>query len=83
MLKNDFLKRMTTFNHTLFQNAFDVSVQIQDQFEKIGDTMLDQAGWLPADHRNRYNAWLEACKAGRDSYRTYIDEGFKNIESAL
>lgn len=83
MTINDFLPRMLNFNHTVFENAFDVSVQFQDQIEKIGTTMMDQAGWLPAENRKRYDDWVDGCKASRANYKTFIDEGYRNAEIAL
>ena len=77
------LKRVIKFNQTFFDNAFDLSVQFQDQAEKLGDTILDQAGLSSSEYRKPYDAWVAACKAGRSSFKTFVDEGFRNADAAL
>lgn len=77
------LQRMIKFNHTLFDNAFDLSVQFQDQAEKLGDTILDQAGLSSPEYRKPYESLISAYKSGRSSFKTFVDEGFNNAESIL
>lgn len=77
------LQRMIKLNHTLFDNAYDLSVQIQDQVEGLGDTILDQTGLSSAEYRKSYDVWVSAYKAGRSSFKTYVDEGYRNAEAAL
>ncbi len=76
-------KRIIKLNQTLFDNAFDLSVQFQDQAEKLGETLLDQSGFSSADHRKAYDAWITACKSGRSSFKTFIDDGFQNADALL
>jgi hypothetical protein len=77
------LQRMIKLNHTLFDSTFDLSVQFQDQAEKLGDTLLDQAGLSSAEYRKPYDTWVTAYKAGRASFKTYVDEGYRNADVAL
>jgi hypothetical protein len=74
---------MIKLNQTLFDNAFDLSVQFQDQAEKLGNTVLDQAGLLSNEYRKPYDAWVAAYKAGRSSLKTYVDDGFQSAETLL
>lgn len=83
MEAKDTLQRMIKFNQTLFDNAFDLSVQFQDQAETLGNTILDQAGLSSAEYRKPYDIWVEAYKSGRSSLKTFVDEGFRNAEAAL
>lgn len=83
MEAKDTLQRMIKFNQTLFDNAFDLSVQFQDQAETLGNTILDQVGLSSADYRKPYDIWVEAYKSGRSSFKTFVDEGFRNAEAAL
>ena len=75
MVQNDALHRMIKFNQTLFENAFEATVQLQDQVEKIGNTMMDKATWLPGESRKLYDNCMEAYKAGRSNFKSYVDEG--------
>lgn len=83
MEAKDTLQRMIKFNQTLFDNAFDLSVQFQDQAEKLGNTILDQVGLSSTEYRKPYDIWVEAYKSGRSSFKTFVDEGFRNAEASL
>ena len=77
MEMNDFVHQMIKFNQSLFNSTFETSVQFQDQVEKAGNSMMDQAEWLPGEGRKIYDAAVETYKAGRSNFKTYIDEGFQ------
>ena len=77
------LQRMIKLNHTMFDNAFDLSVQFQDQAEKLGDTILEQTGLSSPEYRKSYDSLISAYKSGRSSFKTFVDEGFNNVEAAL
>ena len=72
--------QMLKLNHTLFNNAFEASVKIQDQVEKIGNMCLDQAGWLPGDQRTVYDNCLETFKTGRSRFKSYMDENYQQVQ---
>jgi hypothetical protein len=80
MVQNDAINRMIRFNQTLFDNAFEAGVQIQDQAEKLGNSMLEKANFLPGESRKLYDSYLDAFKAGRNNFKTYVDEGYKQAE---
>jgi hypothetical protein len=77
------LQGMIKFNHTLFDNAFDLSVQFQDQAEKLGETILDKTGITSTEYRKPYETMMSAYKTSRDSFKKFVDEGFQNAETAL
>ena len=76
MEMNDFVHQMIKFNQSLFNSTFETSVQFQNQVEKAGNSMMDQVEWLPGEGRKIYETAMEAYKAGRSNFKTYIDEGF-------
>ncbi len=80
MDQKDFMHRMIKFNQTFFDNTFEAMVQLQDQVEKIGDTMVDKAAWLPGESRKVYDNCVEAYKAGRSNFKSYVDEGYQQTE---
>jgi hypothetical protein len=77
VVQNDAINRMIKFNQTLFDNAFEATVQLQDQIEKIGNTMLEKANWLPGESRKLYDNYLDAYKASRSNFKAYVDEGYQ------
>ena len=80
MVQKDAINRMIRFNQTLFDNAFEAGVQLQDQAEKLGNSMLEKANFLPGESRKLYANCLDAYKAGRSNFKAYVDEGYKQTE---
>jgi len=80
MDQKQMFKPMIEFNQTAFSNAFDVTVLVQDQFEKAAYAALDQTDWLPAEGRKAIETWSEAFKVGRKNFKQQIDNGFEQAE---
>lgn len=80
MDQKNIMHRMVKFNQTLFDSTFDATVQFQDQVEKIGNTMMERTGWLPGESRKAYDNCVEAFKAGRTNFKSYVDEGYQQAE---
>jgi hypothetical protein len=80
MDQKQILKQMIEFNQTTFINTFQAMMLLQDQFERVAQTAIDQANWLPAEGRKAIENWVEACKTGRDQYKSYVDDSYKKVE---
>lgn len=80
MVQKDAFNRMIKFNQTLFDNAFDATVKLQDQVEKLGNNMMEKANWLPGESRKLVDNYLEAYKTGRSNFKAYVDEGYQQAE---
>ena len=75
------LRQMITFNRTAFDNGFNALVTLQEQNEKMANTFLEQATWLPEEVRNVIDVWLSACKNGRGDFKKLVDDNFKKVEA--
>jgi uncharacterized protein YbcC (UPF0753/DUF2309 family) len=80
MDQKQILKQMIEFNQTTFINTFQAMMLLQDQFERVAQTAIDQANWLPADGRKAIENWVEAYKTGRDQYKSYVEDSYKKVE---
>lgn len=80
MDQKQILKQMIEFNQATFNNTFQAMVLLQDQFERIAQTAIEQANWLPAEGRKAIENWVEAYKTGRDNYKSYMDDSYKKVE---
>lgn len=80
MDQKQILKQMIEFNQATFNNTYQAMVLLQDQFERIAQTAIDQANWLPAEGRKAIENWVEAYKTGRDNYKSYVDDSYKKVE---
>jgi hypothetical protein len=80
MDQKQLFKQMIEFNQTTFNNIFDATVLVQDQFEKVASAALDQIPGLPAEGRKAIENWADVFKDGRNSFKQQIDNGFEQAE---
>lgn len=80
MDQKQLLKQMIEFNQAAFNNAFNAMVMLQEQFERVAETVLEQASWLPEEGRNAIENWVQSYKKGRDNYKQYMDESYQQVE---
>ena len=80
MDQNQILKQMIDFNKATFDNSFNAMVMVLEQTEKMVNTMMDQATWLPEEGKKAISDWSDACKNGSKDFRKAVDENFKKVE---
>jgi len=73
-------KQMVDFNKAAFDNTFSAMGTVQDQTEKMVNTFLEQATWLPEEGKKVINEWVQAYKKGRENYKKLVDDNFKKVE---
>jgi hypothetical protein len=74
------LKQMIDFNKNTFDNSFNALVMLQQQTEKMVNTFVDQASWLPEEGKKVITEWTKAYKKGSEDFRKAADENFKRVE---
>jgi len=80
MEQKTILKQMIEFNKATFDNTFNAMVMLQEQAERLANTLLAQATWLPEEGKKVINEWVEAYKKGREDFKKAVDENFKKVE---
>ena len=80
MEQKDYLHQMINFNQRLFDSAFETTVKFQDHVEKLGNTLIDKADWLPGESRKIYDNCVDAFKSARTNFKTYVDEGYQQSQ---
>ena len=80
MDQKEMFKQMLEFNKKSFDNTFNAMTLIQDQNERMVNTMLSQAAWLPEDGKKAIQEWINTYKSGREEFKKAVDEGFKKVE---
>ncbi|GBC63606.1 hypothetical protein DENIS_4604 [Desulfonema ishimotonii] len=81
MDQKQLFKQMLDFQKSTFDNSFAAMTTLQEQGEKMVDTFLDQASWLPEDGRKAVDNWLSAYKDGRMKFKETVEENFKKVEN--
>ena len=82
MDQKQILKQMVEFNQTAFNNAFNAMTLLQDQFENVANTVLEQAK-LPAEGRQVIENCTETYKSAYQTLKQQIDDGFNQVEKAF
>lgn len=80
MDQNAMVKQMIQFNKATFDNSFNAIMMFQEQNEKMVNTFLEQAPWLPEEGKKVINEWISACKKGSQDFKKHVDENFKKVE---
>jgi len=83
MDQKQMLKKMLEFNQTTFNNAFNTMALLQDQFEHMSKTMLEQATWLPAEGRQAIENGTKAYKSACQTFKQQIDDSYKQVEKTF
>lgn len=73
-------KQAINFQKTAFEKMFNANVMLQDQTEKMANSLMDQASWMPAESKKLINDWVGAYKKGRDDFKKSVDDNFKKTE---
>jgi hypothetical protein len=80
MEQKQVFKQMIDFNQTTFSNAFDAMILLQDQFEKVANTALDQIPGVGTEGRKAIENWAGVFKESRKNFKQQIDSGFEQAE---
>jgi polyhydroxyalkanoate synthesis regulator phasin len=73
-------KQMIQFNKTAFDNSFNAMTVVYQQNEKMVDTFLQQATWLPEEGKKAINDWMAAYKKGCEDFKNLVDENYQKVE---
>ena len=57
-------KQMVFFNKVAFENSFNAMIPVYDQREKLAETVLSQATWMPAAGKKAIQDWISTYRAG-------------------
>jgi hypothetical protein len=74
-------KQMIDFNKATFDNTFNAMVLLQEQTEKMFNTFMAQATFLPEDGKKMLNEWVQTLKKGREDFKKAVDESFNKVEA--
>jgi hypothetical protein len=77
------MKQMMDFFHVSFSNAFNAGALLQDQFERVTYTFLEQATWMPNEGRQAIDTWVQTYKSGRDNFKELVDKSYKEAEALI
>ncbi|HOD28674.1 MAG TPA: hypothetical protein PKH03_05640 [Syntrophales bacterium] len=74
-------KQMMQFNKAAFDNTFNAMTVLQDQAEKMMNSVIEQSAWMPAEGKKALYDWLKAYKRGREDFKAAADDNYKKVEA--
>lgn len=54
-----------------------------DQTEKVLDSFLEQAVWVPEEGKKAFRQWVHSNRNGCESFRAAMEDGLKRMESCF
>lgn len=73
-------KQMIQFNKTAYDNSFNAMTMVYEQNEKIVNTFLEQATWLPENGKKAITDWLQAYQTGCADFKKMVDDSYQKVE---
>jgi hypothetical protein len=73
-------KQMIQFNKTAFDNSFSAMTMVYEQNEKMAQTFLAQASWLPQEGKKAITDWLNAYRTGCENFKKLVDDNYAKVE---
>jgi len=74
------VKQIIDFHKTTFDNTFNSLAVLQEQTEKMLQTFLLQAAWLPAEGKAAIKEWMNIYNKGRVDFKTTVDKNYEKVE---
>lgn len=75
------VKQMIDFNRTTFDNTFGAMCMLQEQSEKMMNTFVEQAVWIPSESKKAINDMTAMFRKGCSEFKKAVDENFVKAES--
>lgn len=72
-------KQMIQLNKTAFDNSFTAMTLVYEQNEKIADTFLSQASWMPEEGKTVIKDWLAAYRTGCADFKKLVDDNYAKV----
>lgn len=74
-------KQIVQFNKTAFDNSFDAMTMVYEQNEKMVDTILSQATWMPEEGKKAIRDWMSAYRTGCSEFKKQVDDNYAKVEA--
>jgi polyhydroxyalkanoate synthesis regulator phasin len=74
-------KQMIDFQKATFDNTFNAMVMLQEQTERMVQTLMGQATFLPDEGKKVLNEWVQSFNKGRKEFKKTVDDSFSKVEA--
>ncbi len=74
-------KQMIDFNRTAFENTFGAMCMLQEQSEKMVNSFVEQAEWIPGEGKKAISDMAAMMRKGCAEFKKVVDENFVKAEA--
>ena len=76
-------QQLLDFQKNVFENTYNAMVTIQEQSDKITDTIIKENTVISADSKKLIKEWRGVIKKGQNELKKSVDDSFKKAETYL
>jgi 4-alpha-glucanotransferase len=76
-------KQIAQFNKTAFDNSYNAMTMFREHNEKMANSLLDQATWMPEQGKKAITEWMKSYKKGCEDFKKIVDQNYQNIEKCI
>lgn len=76
-------KQVLDLQKATFEGMTCSMLMFWEQTEKIFDSFLDQAVWLPEEGRKAFSEWIKINRKGYESFRNTLADSLSNVGSCF
>ena len=77
------LKQMVQFNKNAFDKGYTAMEELFVQNEKITNSILGHAPWMPEEGKKAVDEWMQLYKRGCDDFKETVDQTYNSVENLL
>ncbi len=77
----NFAKQMLDFSRTSFENSYGAMCMMQEQSEKMMNSFMQQATWIPSEGKKAMADMTAMCKKSCSEFKKAMDENFVKAEA--
>lgn len=83
MVAENIAKQIIDFQKATFDNTFNAAVMAQDQAERMFNSAVEQAAWIPEESKRLFDEWVRMAKVGRTDFKGIVDDNFTRLAELL
>ena len=83
MVAENIAKQIIDFQKAAFDNTFNATVMVQDQAERLFNSAVEQAAWMPEESKRLFDEWIRMAKVGRNDFKSIVDDNFTRLAEFL
>ena len=76
-------QQLLDFQKNAFENGYNAMVTIQEQSDKVADTLIKENSAISADNKKLINEWRGVIRKGQAEFKKSVDDTFKKAEAYL